>query len=163
MLTSTSSLGTNEHRIPEVCAGITLLLLRLRMRPSKQSISQTSTWRPWLKTTCSEALGKTDCTACRWPPERSLLMFLIAGVTEIKFAPLPPTHTQPFVLVGLVKGVYECALEEPDTARLQRQKGWVWQALPLWQDRPFLSLITFRPDTAKMVIFGEKRTKASQR
>lgn len=91
MLTSTSSLVTNEYRIPEVCTDITLLL-RLRMCPSKQSISQTSTWRPWLKTTCSEAPGKTDCTACRWPSQRGLLMFLIAGVTEIRFASLPPTH-----------------------------------------------------------------------
>lgn len=48
---------------------------------------------PWLKTTCSGARGKTDCTACRWPPRCSLLMFLIAGVTEMRFASLPPPHT----------------------------------------------------------------------
>lgn len=123
MLTSTSSLITNECRIPEVCTDITLLLLRLCMWPSKQSISQTSTWRPWLKTTCSGALGKTDCAECRWPPQHSLLIFLIAGVTEMEFcSPSSHTHTQPFVLVGLVEGVYECAPKEPDTAWLQWQK-----------------------------------------
>ena len=91
MLTSTSSLLTNEYRIPEDCADITLLL-RLRMCPSKQSIAQTSTWRPWLKNTCSESVGRTDCTACRWPSQHGLLIFLISVVTEIKFVSLTPPH-----------------------------------------------------------------------
>lgn len=64
--------------------------------PRKQNISQTSTWKPWLKNTCSESVWRTDCRVCRWPSLHGLLIFLISVVAFLS----SPALTQPFMLAA---------------------------------------------------------------